>query len=58
MREHALSLIQIKTNHQKTILAANIFLNEKQAFLQQYKIDDEELILFNKNISRFTAGSK
>ena len=38
----------IKEDINKIIQDANIFLNEKQSYLQQYQIDDEEIKVFNK----------
>jgi hypothetical protein len=38
----------IKEDIKNTIQEANTFLNEKQAYLQKYKIDDEEIKEFNK----------
>ena len=38
-----------KVNMKKIIKETESFLNEKQAYLQQYKIDDEEIKLFNKS---------
>jgi hypothetical protein len=38
----------LKENINKMIKEANTFINEKQAYLQQYQIDDEEIKAFNK----------
>ena len=38
----------IKEDINKIIQEANAFLNEKQAYLQQFQINDEEIKLFNK----------
>jgi len=38
----------IKEETNKIIQEANIFVNEKKAYLQQYKIDDEDIKVFNK----------
>lgn len=38
----------IKVEIDKILNEANIFINEKQAYLQQYKIDDKEIKKFNK----------
>lgn len=47
----------IKEDINKIIQEANTFLNEKQTYLQQYQIDDEEIKRFNKE-SEDTASFK
>jgi hypothetical protein len=41
------SFLLIKEDINKLINEANLFINEKQAYLQQYKLDDDETNLFN-----------
>jgi hypothetical protein len=38
----------VKEDANKIIQEANTFLYEKQSYLQQYQIDDEEIKVFNK----------
>jgi hypothetical protein len=45
----------IKEDINKIIQEANIFLNEKQSYLQQYKIDDDQIKAFNKESEKLQS---
>ena len=46
----------IKEDINKIIQEANTFLNEKQAYLQQLKTDDDEIKVFNKTSEDLQAA--
>jgi len=42
----------------KVIFETDVFLKEKQAYIQQYKIDDEEMNKFNKSCKDLQSALK
>ncbi len=49
-------IISIKEDINEVIQEANIFLKEKQAYLQRYRIDDEEIKIFNKKSEKIQSA--